>query len=202
MVAAHGIETLVEQLRLFHARFPFHHLKHSFVAEADVDRVSQGIDEISHFETRRREQLGAIAADVSVRPEAIGIVAHGKDGFPIALKARLRVDIHVRNGNFEVTRDARPQVDVLLVVVGAEAEAADHLEEREMRAIADRVDVAGADAVLHVAVTGAVPRLESGFEWLHPRADEEGGRIVLGDYVGVDVERKTVLVEPTAKGLI
>lgn len=71
-----------------------------------------------------------------------------------------------------------------------------------MRAVADRIDVAGADAVLQVAVAGAVRRSESGFEGLHPRADEEGSWIVLGDYVGVDVERQTVLVEATAKGLI
>lgn len=108
----------------------------------------------------------------------------------------------MRNGNFEVAHDARPQVDMLLVFVGAEAEAADHLEEGEMRAVADRVDVAGADAVLQVAVAAAVRRLESGFEWLHPRADEESGWIVLGDYVGVEVERKTDLVESTTKVLV
>lgn len=66
MVAAHGIESLVEQIRLFHARFAFHYLQHALVAKADVDRVSQRIDQVSHFETGRREQLGAVAADVAV----------------------------------------------------------------------------------------------------------------------------------------
>lgn len=106
------------------------------------------------------------------------------------------------NRNFQVAHDARPQVYMLLVVVGAEPKAADHLEKREVRTVANRLDVVSADTILHVAVARAVQRLEPGFEWLHPRADEEGTWIVLGDYVGVDVERKTDLVEATAKGLI
>ena len=92
--------------------------------------------------------------------------------------------VHVVDGDVQIAHDTRPQFDVALVVVGAEAEAADHLEEGQVRAVADLVDVVGADAVLHVAVAGAVRRLESGFEWLHPRADEERGGIVLGDNVG------------------
>jgi hypothetical protein len=71
-----------------------------------------------------------------------------------------------------------------------------------MRAVSDQVDVTGADTVLYIAAASAIRRLESGLEWLHPRADEEGSWIVLGDYVCMDVERQTVLVESTTKGLI
>src|SRR5262249_31434273 len=61
--------------------------------------------------------------------------------------------------------------------------AAEHLEEREMVAVADVLDVRGADARLDVAQVG-VRRLlgarEVGLERRHARVDEEQGGVVLG----------------------
>ena len=71
-----------------------------------------------------------------------------------------------------------------LVVARAEGETADHLKKSQMSTIADLVDVVRADTILDIAVACAVRPLESGFKCLHPRADEERGWIVFGDYVG------------------
>jgi len=70
-----------------------------------------------------------------------------------------------------------------------------------MRAVANQVNIVGADAVLYVPITGLVRELKSGFEWLHPRADEESRCIVFGDNVRAEMEGETVFVESAAKGL-
>jgi len=112
------------------------------------------------------------------------------------------VDVDVRDRDAEVADDVRPHVAVPLVVVCAETEAADHLEEGQVRAVADLVNVVRADAVLDIAVAGAVRRLEPWLEWLHPRADEKRGGVVLGDYVGAWFKGETVLAEVASNGLV
>ena len=104
----------------------------------------------------------------------------------------------VRDRDDKIVHDVRPHLNVLIVPIGSEPEAPDHLEECEMRAVADQVEIIRANAVLDVAVRRTVWLLEFRFEWLHPRADEERGRIVFGDNVFRNFERETVLVESTA----
>lgn len=113
---------------------------------------------------------------------------------------RLRVDMHRIGVDVEVAQDARPEVNVQSVVVGAEAKTADHLEKRQVGAVTDFIDVVGADAILDVAVAGAIGRLESGFEGLHPGAVEKR-RGVIGDDVGGEFEGETEFAVSTAKGL-
>lgn len=111
------------------------------------------------------------------------------------------MNINVMNRETEIVNDVRPHIHVLLVLVGAEAEASHHLKERQVRTITNFVYIVGADTILDVPVTGEIRELESGFERLHPRADEESGCIVFGDNVGVEMEGETVFVKPAAKGL-
>lgn len=69
------------------------------------------------------------------------------------------------------------------VIVCSESETPDHLEESQMCAVTNEIDVIGTDAILDISKGRAVGVLESGFEWLHPRAYEESGGIVVGDDV-------------------
>ena len=125
-----------------------------------------------------------------------------KFSLPVALKTRLRVDINVGDRDREIAHDARPHLAVLFIVVGTKSEAPDHLKEGEMSAVANLFNVVRSDAVLYVPVAGAIRVLKFRLEWLHARADEECGRVVLGDYVLIGSERETVLAEVPTNGLV
>lgn len=62
------------------------------------------------------------------------------------------MNIDVRNREFEIVDDICPHRDVPVVVAATESETSDHLEESQVRAITDSLDVIGSDAILDVAV--------------------------------------------------
>lgn len=125
-------------------------------------------------------------------------MAHGKVLLPVVVEATVWVNGDVRDRDDEIVHDVRPHLNVLIVAIGSEPKAPNHLEESQMCAVADQVEIVGANAILDISVRRSVWCLEFRFEWLHPRADEERGWVVFGDNVFRNFERETVLVESTA----
>ena len=88
--------------------------------------------------------LGAVAqdplgGDAAAAPQRVGLVVVDEDGDP----QPLGVDA-------ELLGEERPgPLDRVALEVVAEGEVAQHLEEREVRGVADLLDVGGAEALLH-----------------------------------------------------
>jgi len=73
-----------------------------------------------------------------------------------------------------------PEVNRVGVVVVAEREVAEHFEVGEMGAVADEVDVVGAEARLESGDAAAVEGSEPFFVGLHAAADKQGAGVVWG----------------------
>ena len=105
---------------------------------------------------------------------------------------RVRVAFEAGEGEF-ILGDAQPLLvgqelpapgDGFLLEVVAQRPVAQHLKEGAVGGVADLVDVAGADALLHVREPGAGGVLlahQVGYQRMHARGGEEHRGIILGD---------------------
>ena len=94
--------------------------------------------------------------------------------------------------------------DRLVLEIIAEGPVAEHLEEGAVTGVADLVDIAGADAFLHVAEPAArgVLRAEQiRHERMHARHREKSGRVVFGDQRGGGDHGVSLLSEEPEKEL-
>ena len=124
------------------------------------------------------------------------------DGFVVARDALFALE----DGHVEVL-GLQPQLggeelkapgNGLLLEVIAQRPVAEHLEEGQVRAVAHRVDVAGAHALLHVgqAAAGRMGLTEQiGHQRVHARRREQHGRVVLGDDRGPGNNRVPLALE-------
>ena len=131
-----------------------------------------------------REAEDALVGNAEALPDGDGLLI-GRD----ALLALEDGDVELLGLEAEVLGEKlEGPGDGLLLEVVVERPVAEHLEEGEVGAVADFVDVAGADALLDVgeARPGGMRHLahEVGHERVHAGRGEEDGRVVLGDERG------------------
>ena len=94
------------------------------------------------------------------------------------------MDIYMGYRKLEIAHDVCPNLHLPPIFTTAETETPDHLEESQMGAVTDLVDIVRAHTILDIALACAVRTLKSGFQGLHPRADEERSRVVFRDNLG------------------
>src|SRR5438445_5795064 len=123
------------------------------------------------------EALDPLLRDARLQPQLVGFVVGVVDGDP----QPFLLEAHVARRKLECPRD-----DLCFEVV-AQREIAEHLEEREMTAVADFLDVRGTEALLDRYVAGvgwALPAQEVRHELLHPGGSQQDRRIVVRDQAG------------------
>ena len=90
-------------------------------------------------------------------------MAHWESSFPETLKAGIWMDIYMGYRKLEIAHDVCPHHHMPPVVTTAETETPDHLEESQMGAVTDLVDIVRAHTIVDIAVVCAVRMLKSGF---------------------------------------
>ena len=135
-----------------------------------------------------RQAEDALVGKPERLPDRDGLLV-GRDVALIALLALAAEDRHVELLRLEaevLRQKLKAPADRLLLEVVVQRPVAEHFEEGEVRRVADRVDVARPDALLHVRE--ARPRWmrhlphQVRHERVHARRREEHGRVVLGNH--------------------
>jgi hypothetical protein len=83
------------------------------------------------------------------------------------------MDRDVSYRNPQSLYDAVPHLDGPVEVPTSEGEGADHLKAGEVATVANQLEIVRANARLEGSVTPAIRVPKSGFEVLHPAADEQ-----------------------------